>query len=138
MVYNHNQESHFGKDYFTSINYSNYLDRTGKYRKLVSELLPELCQHTNKCPQELSVLDFGCAVGHCCKALEENGVRSLIGYDISSWAVEYGRRTFELNYLTTSFDEAIKHSFDVCLMLDVLEHIDLAEVPQILEAIDSS
>lgn len=75
-------------------------------------------------------MDFGCAVGFLVKHLTLNNL--CIGYDISDWAIDYGKNVLNIDPLTNSYQKVIEKEYDTVLFLDVLEHIRLQEVHQIL------
>lgn len=86
-----------------------------------------------------SVLDVGCGAGYGTYFLS-NHAKKVIGIDISKEAIEYCNRTYtaeNLNFVQTfgrsfPFEEA---SFDTCISLQVIEHINPREVKHWLSEI---
>lgn len=68
------------------------------------------------------VLDFGCGVGFLTLALQELGV-DVCGYDISPWAVQYGR---EMGARVT---DRMPSGYKTLIALDVFEHMSPADIP---------
>jgi SAM-dependent methyltransferase len=119
--------------YYRSGNYTDYLQRYGRYLKLVDEL-HSLLANTCIADKNQPVLDFGCGVGFVCHALEELGYKQVEGYDISRWAAHYAKKHFHIN-IATRFGEIVDRDFHVVLMLDVLEHIKEGDIYTILDRI---
>lgn len=115
----------YSSEYYQQGNYKNYLERSEKYRHLSDDIRAAL-------PQAHKILDFGCGVGFLAKALGED----CTGYDISNWAVAYGRYQLQLGNITTSY-EVVHQKYDLTLFLDVLEHIEIPEIHKILEDINT-
>jgi len=110
----------FERDYFIGSKDSNYEDyRSRKFDALVEDLIESLCLD-----RSARILDFGCATGALVASLKTRGFDNLKGTDISYWAIEYGRNTYdladELEYYNKSL---LTGEFDIILMLDVLEHV---------------
>ena len=75
------------------------------------------------------MLEIGCGYGRNLKALQKLGFCNVRGIDISGEQVEYATRILGLNNVTV--EDAIdcladaKDTYDVILLLDVLEHLEL-------------
>lgn len=106
----------FNKDYYVNSKISNYEDyRQKKFSGLASDLFPYI---KHKC-----VLDYGAATGGLIYELTKLGVYCE-GTDISYWAVEYGKKHYNLEYLLHHYNpELLAADFNLVLFLDVLEHI---------------
>ncbi len=106
----------FDKNYYVKSTISNYDDyREKKFSGLADDLLPYL---KHKC-----VLDYGAATGGLIYELTERYVYCE-GTDISHWAVEFGKKHYNLANLLHHYDPGLLSGmFDVVLFLDVLEHI---------------
>jgi hypothetical protein len=104
----------YEEEYYKTLNYVDYLDRAQRYESLAKETT-SLLNSINLCGKE--IIDYGCAVGWLVSALEKLGYNAF-GYDISSWAVKYGRG-LDLNVSNTM----VYKNYDVGYFLDVLEHI---------------
>jgi 2-polyprenyl-3-methyl-5-hydroxy-6-metoxy-1,4-benzoquinol methylase len=125
----------YDERYYTNNNYASYLERQERYKQLVIEL------HHDFFPKiglgniaNESILDFGCAVGFIVKAFKDLSYSNINGFDISEWAIEYGKNNLGLETnITSSFDEVIDKSYKLVLALDVLEHIVAEDLHQILK-----
>ena len=121
---NENSSSLYTKEYFTSINYSDYLSRYDRYKKLaqdISGLLTDLSL-VNK---NSNILDYGCAVGFLLRAYKELNYKNAYGYDISEWAKSKAEeRGVEL------LDNIKEINFDVTFCLDVIEHMTDLEIDE--------
>lgn len=119
----------FDSDYFNSVNYTDYLMRGDRYKKLADETL-DLLQRLSL-PHDV-VLDFGCAVGHLLNGLiDECG--TVYGTDISEWALGQCREKNLPVKNTPYFD--ILH--DVVYSLDVFEHMEPDELNDFMEKIQT-
>lgn len=118
----------FGKSYFTRGNYAEYLKR--KFDGLAADLVAEL----GLCPDS-KVIDFGCGYGGLVRALSDLGLHSVFGTDISSWAIEYGKRQFpQLNGRLQHYNrEMLSWPKDALILLDVLEHMPDYEIDTVLK-----
>lgn len=123
----------FDKNYFTSINYVDYLERGYRYDKLINELL-DLLQKLNLFDindKSKYILDFGCAVGHVLTALERRNIPKVYGVDISDWALEYAYEHGLAVQKSVSWH--IHHK--LVLALDVFEHMLLDDLKNFFEQI---
>ncbi len=108
------QNKQFNKEYFTSINYSDYLSRQIRYEKCAKELVLYLANKINL-TTSWEILDYGCAVGFLVNGFRKLGY-SCDGYDISTWAKREAKKR-GVEYVNPN-----KHS-DLVIFLDVLEHM---------------
>jgi SAM-dependent methyltransferase len=121
----------FDKQYYSSINYTNYTNREEKYFKLASELEALLLQLSLINPHT-TILDFGCAFGFLVKGFTALGYNNIYGYDISSYAtVEALRRGCKI------LDDPVG-DFDIMVALDVLEHMTDREITKMFHDISSN
>lgn len=106
----------FDKDYYVNSKISNYEDyRQKKFSGLADDLYPYL--------RHRRVLDYGAATGGLIQELISRYVYCE-GTDISYWAVEYGKKHYDLEHFLHHYNPALlSGDFDVILFLDVLEHI---------------
>ena len=107
----------FDKEYFITINYTDYLDRYDRYEKLAIDVT-DLLSKISLLDEKTKILDYGCAVGLLVEALTNIGYKDSYGYDISEWATSQARKR-KLNIL----DDVNKDDYDVTFCLDVLEHM---------------
>ena len=115
----------FDETYFKSLNYTNYLEREIRYKKMAQELAEYLCWK-DKLRHFCKLLDFGCAVGFFAKGLNELGF-SCDGYDISDWAqIEAKKRGINV----VSFEPS---QYDVMFAFDVFEHMSDDEITAALD-----
>lgn len=112
--------------YYRTGNYVDYLDRGDRYRRLAVEILPHL---------RAPILDYGCAVGFLVDALAGLGVEAY-GFDVSEWAVGYGRQTLCVPNLTTDWC-CVPKEVGTIICLDVLEHMRIESIENMLGSISS-
>ena len=118
----------FDEDYFKSVNYVDYLNRSDRYDRLADEIMSHLKVHNlDRGP----ILDFGCAVGFLLESLTKLGYRDVYGSDISEWALE---RAKEKN-LTVYEKPCYGTTHGIVFALDVLEHMCVPEMLDFLEEI---
>lgn len=120
----------FEKDYYVRSKISNYED----YRKRNLDKMASELKDYFKWDENTRILDYGAATGCLLSALKLLGIKYLIGTDISYWAIEFGRKKYNLsnNELQHYNRELLEQEFDYILMLDVLEHICDEELDQTL------
>lgn len=140
----HKMKEKFRQDYFVrNINIvdktfdSNYIDyRAKKFTILADNIIDifELDKESRKDKEIFSILDFGCATGALLKELKDKGFTNIKGADISNWAIEYGKDTFELkNELEFYNRNLLCEMFDYIIMLDVVEHLPDYELETIFK-----
>jgi 2-polyprenyl-3-methyl-5-hydroxy-6-metoxy-1,4-benzoquinol methylase len=113
----------FGKKYFTSGNYEDYLQRLPKYTRLSKDFCFLKRMQVNK------VLDFGCGVGFLTLGLSQQGF-DCVGYDKSRWAVNYANENLGIK---VTYDKSVlKERYDCVFLLDVLEHNSLRKIKKII------
>jgi predicted TPR repeat methyltransferase len=118
----------YDKEYYTTGNYTDYLQR--KFAVLAKDLIDLL-----KLEPFHKVIDFGCGYGGLIQELHDMGYSKVYGTDISNWAIEYGRGVFpdiadRLHYYNRNLLSGGK---DYVLLLDVLEHMPVYEVEFVLK-----
>lgn len=106
----------YDEEYYKSVNYFDYLERSDKYDRTADELMGHLKTHNlDKGP----MLDFGCAVGLLLDSLRKIGYENTYGVDISEWALEECRKKDHTVDSKIHYDSI----HGVTFALDVLEHI---------------
>tara|TARA_R110000737_G_C14537741_1_gene478412 strand:+ start:271 stop:852 length:582 start_codon:yes stop_codon:yes gene_type:complete len=106
----------YDKEYYTSLNYTDYLSREGKYKQTAQEI-SHLLSRFNLLSAKSKILDFGCATGFLTKALMNLGCDNISGFDISEWAIgEAKKNNVPITY-------TYKGDYDLVFCLDVLEHM---------------
>ena len=119
---NENSASLYDEEYFTSINYSDYLSRYDRYKNLAKET-SGLLSEISLINKNSNILDYGCAVGFLLRAYKELDYKNLYGYDISDWA------KIEAKDSNVNLIDNIKDiNFDVTFCLDVIEHMTDLEI----------
>ena len=113
----------FGKKYFTSGNYEDYLDRLPKYKQLSKDFCFLKRMQVDK------VLDFGCGVGFLTFSLAQQKF-DCIGYDKSKWAVNYAKK--HLGAKVTCNKSVLNKEYDCLFLLDVLEHNSIKQIRKII------
>lgn len=82
-------------------------DKYNTYNPKIRILMNELEHRVNR---EYEILDLGCNCGYYLHELKKAGYPRLTGIDISQKAIEYGRRTFNLDdieLIVGSFEEVL-------------------------------
>lgn len=127
----HNNDM-FDESYYKTGNYTNYLEKKEKYKKLASELFFLFdCLNINN--KNIQILDYGCAVGFLLDGIKDLGFNNIYGYDISSWAIEQASKKHQI----LGSKEIYKKTFDICFILDVLEHMNDKDAEHFLKNIKS-
>jgi len=106
----------FSEEYFTSVNYSDYLHRKSKYVNTASDIYNffGLTKYS-------IILDYGCAVGHLLNGLSNLGMQNLTGVDTSKWAI--ANSPYKDISMSTDISIISKQLYDLCIVLDVFEHM---------------
>jgi len=120
----------FDESYYTTGNYRNYLSRK------FDQQAEDLCRVLNLAPFN-SILDFGCALGGLVAAFRNRGFPFVFGTDVSVWAINEGRRRYGLgpNVLMHYNRQLLEQHHDIVLFLDVLEHMPVEELGDVLSLI---
>ena len=114
----------YDKSYYESSNYASYLERGERYFQLASELHHEFLPKIGLGNlQEKPILDYGCAIGFMVKALKRLGYKDVSGYDVSEWAIDYGKINFGLETELGTSKEVLNTNYELVLALDVFEHM---------------
>jgi SAM-dependent methyltransferase len=108
----------YDESYYTSNNYSNYLERGQRYEKLTDEIL-DLLNKLGLINKDSSIIDFGCAVGFLLDRLRQQGYKNICGVEISDWA----RQQCIAKNLRVE-KSTPERNFDIMFCLDVFEHIE--------------
>ena len=120
----------YKKSYYTTLNYSNYLEREIKYFKFCEELVDFLPKIKLLSPTT-KLLDYGCALGFLVKSFRELGY-NCDAYDISKWTkAQCIKRGIE-------YIEFKKSNYDLMLCLDVLEHMTNEQIKDLFNTIQST
>tara|TARA_Y100001963_G_C6544870_1_gene337181 strand:+ start:27 stop:629 length:603 start_codon:yes stop_codon:yes gene_type:complete len=119
---NENSASLYSKEYFTSINYTDYLNRYDRYKKLARDT-SSLLSNLSLINQNSNILDYGCAVGFLLRSYNELNYKNCYGYDISDWAKSKAKE-----HDVKLLDNINDINFDVTFCLDVIEHMTDGEI----------
>lgn len=124
----------FAESYYTTNNYGSYLDRADRYKKTAEELHDKLFKVTSIVSKESKILDYGCATGFLVKGFTDIGYKNVSGYDISDWAISYGKINFPTirDKISSNDSVLIGTKFDMIISLDVFEHMSLPELDNFL------
>lgn len=120
----------FDEAYFKTQNYTNYLERELRYKKMAQELTEYLKTNYSIQSSKSRLLDFGCAVGFLVKGIRGCG-HYCDGYDISEWAKE------QASQRGIKFIPFVPAQFDAMFALDVFEHMSDKEIEKALSIFDS-
>jgi len=117
----------YNEDYYSTINYSDYLSRASKYKGTAKEI-STLLESLGIIQKGSTLLDYGCAVGFLSDALNSLGYQCK-GYDISEWAKNQAKAK------GIDVIETLTGQYDCVFYLDVLEHMTDAEITQVFNDI---
>ena len=118
--------SKFEEQYFKNLNYSNYLERYGRYLKMAEELDFYLTKF-GILSKSMKILDYGCSVGFLIKAFRKLGYKKIFGFDISNWALKIAKKN------KCKILKDFKGSYDLGIFLDVLEHMNDKEIKKVFK-----
>ena len=118
--------SKFEEQYFKNLNYSNYLERYGRYLKMAEELDFYLTKF-GILSKSMKILDYGCSVGFLIKAFKKLGYKKIFGFDISKWALKVAKKN------KCKILKDFKGYYDLGIFLDVLEHMDDKEIKKVFK-----
>ena len=121
----------YTEEYFTTINYTGYLSRYERYKKLSVEI-SELFTKISLLKKDSKILDYGCAVGFLPRAFDELGYKNCYGYDISEWARNQAKK-----HNVKILDNLKNTKFDVTFCLDVIEHMYDSQIDDWLKNFDT-
>lgn len=91
--------------------------------------------------KNLKILDIGCGYGKNLKILEKYGYYNTFGIDISLEQIEIAKKNNIKNVECINAIDFLKNSkekYDVILLIDVLEHIELEESIELIKLINKS
>ena len=117
----------YDETYFNSGNYIGYLDRSERYIKLSQEIL-ELLVSIKYIKTTDKILDYGCATGFLLNGLYSHGYTNTHGYDISDWALS---KLDKEKHSVIDLEEE-NQKFDMGFFLDVLEHIYISDLKNVI------
>ncbi|MEI8140028.1 MAG: class I SAM-dependent methyltransferase [bacterium] len=87
--------------------------------------------------RETRILDCGCGYGRMLKALQESGYQNVEGVDCSLEQVQYAQQVLGLQGVicadAVEFLKGRESFFDVILILDVLEHLEVDQTIELLK-----
>jgi len=115
----------FDETYFKSSNYTNYLERKIRYKKIAQELIAYLSYLKILLPNS-KLLDYGCAVGFLVCGFREQKYQCE-GYDISDWSKEEAKK------YGIEFIPLFERKFDIMFALDVFEHMSDIDIEKALQ-----
>ncbi len=115
-----NTRNSFEQDYI-EMKDLDYLKEENARRKSCRGVLKRI----EKFKRRGKILEIGCANGLFLDEAKKRGWEAH-GVELSKWAADYARKTFDLNITQGTIEEAnlLNHSFDAIVMLDVIEHLN--------------
>ena len=91
----------------------------------------EFLEKTNMLHVGDKILEIGCGIGKLSNSLYQKGFVNIVGTDISSKSINYGKTKYpqlDLKVMNGTKLEFQDGSFDVCLSFDLIEHLpDISE-----------
>lgn len=116
--------------------YDNYFSTQVAGNQTIDQITRESFNYFNQnllkfipAKKEIKILEIGCGFGRYLKFLKDLGYTNLTGLDISSEQIKVAKQNFDLENVFVA--DAIEYldknieKFDVILVLDVVEHLDL-------------
>lgn len=109
-------KGYFNKEYYNSINYSDYQSRAEKYIQTANDIIKYF-----NIDGDDELLDYGCAIGLLLNGYNNNAFNKIHGFDISEWALS----KIVLPYLDVSSNLSIisEKKYYLTTVLDVFEHM---------------
>lgn len=73
-----------------------------------------------------NILEIGCGSGALLQALKRHGPAGMVGIDLASYPIDYGRKRYGLDLRCCRLGEASFESsrFDLVVMIDLIEHVE--------------
>jgi|SRR5210317_474180 len=119
----------YDKEYYKSVNYTDYLARGDRYKKLASEVLNFLDKMNLA---EGPVLDFGCAVGFLLEELQKK-LTNCYGVEVSEYCIEECKKKgLEIHHEPV---RDMRHG--IVFSLDVFEHMQEEELETFIKNIET-
>lgn len=134
-------EDMYSRDYYESaeVGYGGYVDNYRKYNRIFTALFQRRAKDLEPFRGECDLLEVGCAHGFLLDFLRKRGWK-VRGVEVSPLAAEYASGELGLDVVNGKLEDAAfpGASFDVVLLLDVLEHLHrpfetLKEIGRILK-----
>jgi len=129
LVFNAKSKSlSYDRDYFISEYQGQYgktyLEDFDNIYSLSKSRLKKIRKFITADPGELSILDIGSAAGFFLKAAKDSGIKKLKGIEISNFASDYCRKTFNIDVVESPFEKAeIDEKFDIITSWFFIEHL---------------
>jgi len=119
-------EDMYSKDYYEKpdVGYGGYVDNFNKYNKIFLKLFKKRAKDIRRFKGNGKLLEVGCAHGFLLDYLRNDGWDAR-GLEVSPLAAKYAQTELNLDVFCGKIEEAgyKDNSFDVILLLDVLEHL---------------
>ncbi|MBD3278737.1 MAG: methyltransferase domain-containing protein [Candidatus Aegiribacteria sp.] len=121
-------EQLYGSDYYEDegedAGYRGYVETFRKYRSVFNDIFEKRHRDLSRHAEGNRLLEVGCAHGFLLDYLESRGWE-VTGVEVSPLSSGYARSKLDLEVITGNVEEAEleEGSFDVVLLLDVLEHL---------------
>lgn len=128
------------RNYTSTTNFAGQ-DETALTEWSIGYFIANIGQHLPK-DKHARILEIGCGYGRNIRALQKLGYCDVRGIDISGEQVEYATRILGLsNVIVEDAVDSLadtKETYDVILLLDVLEHLELAYSVKLIGLIKST
>lgn len=125
--------------YDYSIHYKAFHDDTDMHAQAMAQWhAGQLKEHLPLPDEGCRVLDIGCGTGYAMLGMQQLGFKNVEGLDVDQSQVEAClRRRLQVTCSENSFEwlQNRKEHYDVILMLDVLEHMPVAEQIAFMRAV---
>ncbi len=119
-------EEMYNKEYYDSadVGYGGYADNFIKYNSIFTELFNRRAENIEPFRGQSRLLEVGCAHGFLLDHLRKRQWK-VKGLEVSPLAAKYAKEELNLDVFCGKLENALykTNSFDVVLLLDVLEHL---------------
>jgi len=122
----------YDKNYFKTINYTDYLFRRDRYLQLAKEIHTLVGDKLRLIDKKSKIMDYGCAVGFLMEGFKQLKYHRIYGYDISEWAVKQAES--KSLHILKSLN---KRTFNMIICLDVLEHMTDRQIHKVFKNYES-
>ena len=121
----------YNEGYYRSSNYSDYLERSDRYKKTAIELAT-LLHSLNLINRKSVIVDFGCAVGFLMDGFIELGYENVVGVEISQWASNFAKTK---GHEVVSSIKELSIVPQLTIALDVFEHMTDEQITHVMNKI---
>ena len=117
--------------------YNKIYDNVQDYDEMIDYKIELINSEFEKFPKETKIIDIGCGKGHYLKHLLSKGYNDILGVEFSkSCAEQHLKELPHVNADFIMYSQTIEDKkYDMCLCMDVLEHIPYDKIETMVESI---